>query len=239
MSCQHVTKHHCHGTAYFVGDIHGEYHQLTQSLAKVGFKPEQGDQLYSVGDLVDRGKDSARCLEFLEKPWFHAVKGNHEAMMLEALNGTEAAKELWFSSGGKWFEQLSSAEQQQLSNRYRAPLNSLPIGMEIYVEQQQLTFGVVHADFPFNHWDAFVQSGNNITEQQLASCLWSRATLRAINNGNYPDPITGVDALIMGHTPHPIFRGHGNRVWLDTGAGYPKGTITILSAHQIVHMLLR
>lgn len=38
--------------------------------------------MLSVGDLVDRGPDSIGCLKLLEAPWFHAVMGNHEQLLL-------------------------------------------------------------------------------------------------------------------------------------------------------------
>ncbi|WP_298442841.1 metallophosphoesterase [uncultured Ferrimonas sp.] len=239
MSKKIIKTHQCNGTAFFVGDIHGEYHQLMRSLAHVGFNADNGDQLYSVGDLIDRGEHSLRCLELLEKPWFHAVRGNHEAMMLAALSGDVQSRELWFSAGGGWFQALSNTEQQQIAERFQPQLNDLPIAMEITIPSEKLTMAMIHADFPFDDWQQFSENSANLDEHQLAKCLWSRSTLRGLDRGKYPAPIAGIDALVMGHTPLPMFRGHGNRVWLDTGAGYPNGSLTVLSAHQIVHMLLR
>jgi len=39
------------------------------------------DQLFSVGDLVDRGPESHRVLEWLARPWFFAICGNHDFMV--------------------------------------------------------------------------------------------------------------------------------------------------------------
>ncbi|MBZ0074391.1 metallophosphoesterase [Bordetella hinzii] len=33
-----------------------------------------------MGDLVDRGPESADVLKWLERPWFHAICGNHDLM---------------------------------------------------------------------------------------------------------------------------------------------------------------
>ena len=40
-----------------------------------------------VGDLVDRGPDSAGCLALLEEPWFYPVLGNHDAMLMAWIDG--------------------------------------------------------------------------------------------------------------------------------------------------------
>ncbi len=39
----------------------------------------------SVGDLIDRGPQSADCLGLLRCRWFRGRSGNHEQMALEAL----------------------------------------------------------------------------------------------------------------------------------------------------------
>lgn len=73
------------GTDYFVGDIHGCYDLLMNRLAEIKFDTKK-DRLISVGDLVDRGPDSIKCLGLLNETWFHAVMGNHEEMMYSVLN---------------------------------------------------------------------------------------------------------------------------------------------------------
>ena len=70
------------GRDYVVGDLHGCRQLLDQLLEFVDFSPEN-DRLFSVGDLIDRGSDSLGCLALLEKPWFYAVRGNHEEMLLD------------------------------------------------------------------------------------------------------------------------------------------------------------
>ncbi|STI47003.1 serine/threonine protein phosphatase 1 [Escherichia coli] len=43
------------------------------------------DLLISVGDVIDRGPQSLRCLQLLEQHWVRAVRGNHEQMAMDAL----------------------------------------------------------------------------------------------------------------------------------------------------------
>ena len=65
------------GRDFVVSDIHGCYDTLMVELAQIDFDQHK-DRLFSVGDLVDRGPDSLKCLKLIEEPWFHPVIGNHE-----------------------------------------------------------------------------------------------------------------------------------------------------------------
>lgn len=69
------------GRDLIVGDVHGHFTKLQAALDAVGFNPAE-DRLFSVGDLVDRGPECDQALEWLAKPWFHAVSGNHEDMAI-------------------------------------------------------------------------------------------------------------------------------------------------------------
>lgn len=86
---------------WVVGDLHGCYGLLMQHLDRVAFQPMQ-DLLISVGDLIDRGSEDVECLMLLNQPWFRAVRGNHEEMMLDALEGNGHAN-LWVANGGGWY----------------------------------------------------------------------------------------------------------------------------------------
>ena len=66
------------------GDIHGCLEQLRRKLWHCGFEPWR-DLLISVGDVIDRGPQSLRCLQLLEQHWVRAVRGNHEQMAMDAL----------------------------------------------------------------------------------------------------------------------------------------------------------
>lgn len=71
------------GRDFVVGDIHGCFYLLEVFLATdtVNFD-ESCDRVFSLGDLCDRGPESERVSKFLRKPRFHALRGNHEHMML-------------------------------------------------------------------------------------------------------------------------------------------------------------
>ena len=61
------------------GDVHGNYKGLIESLVAAGWN-EGTDKLVFVGDVVDRGKENAKVVNFItEHPdTVHLVLGNHE-----------------------------------------------------------------------------------------------------------------------------------------------------------------
>lgn len=77
---------------YFIGDIHGCYQELLELEEKIQRHAEQAEVtplIVSVGDLVDRGPDSAAVVaHFIQggyKKTHHAIMGNHEVMMIQVL----------------------------------------------------------------------------------------------------------------------------------------------------------
>lgn len=89
---------------FVVGDLHGCYTLLMNELEKVSFDPAC-DLLISVGDLVDRGAENVECLELITMPWFRAVRGNHEQMMIDGLSEYGNVNH-WLENGGVWFFSL-------------------------------------------------------------------------------------------------------------------------------------
>ena len=69
------------GLDYVLGDIHGRFDLVYQNLKEVGFDTAR-DRLFCVGDLIDRGPYSHHVVEFLQSSYVHAVRGNHEDMLL-------------------------------------------------------------------------------------------------------------------------------------------------------------
>lgn len=105
------------GRDFVVGDIHGSYDLVIQAMRRVGFKPAW-DRIFSVGDLVDRGPDSTRCLAFLAQPYVHAIRGNHESMFLELYEhgdpGEAVLKMVCTKNGMNWWLDLDEAMRQRM-----------------------------------------------------------------------------------------------------------------------------
>ncbi|MFQ5582674.1 MAG: symmetrical bis(5'-nucleosyl)-tetraphosphatase [Mariprofundaceae bacterium] len=78
---------------YAVGDIQGCYNPLRRLLDKIHFNPAS-DQLWCVGDLVNRGPDSLATLRFLKSLGKSClcVLGNHDLHLLERACGGRGYK---------------------------------------------------------------------------------------------------------------------------------------------------
>lgn len=185
------------GKDYVVGDIHASFSKLKRSLDYF-FNPEV-DRLFCTGDLVDRGHEHDMLMYWLELPWFHSVRGNHEDMIMKS-RGDETQAYLSRINGGQWFIDLSRIEQDKIL----AHFNKLPLGIEIAGR-----FGIVHADVN-TEWDTFKKTPQLFEE----IALWSR--LR-ISGRYYDEPVKGIERLYVGHTPTSIEQIQ-NVYYMDNGA---------------------
>lgn len=226
------------GRDYIVGDIHGCFSKLQCKLDAIGFNPSKGDRLFSVGDLVDRGPESLAALDWLEKPWFHAVQGNHEDMAIRWPNGHMDAHN-YNANGGGWNIMNPPDLQITIADR----LNQLPIAMELETSQGKI--GIVHAHCPFDSWDYFtaVLEDKSVSQNSLNSvidsAMWSRSR---IEEGNCSQ-VSGVRAVVVGHTPMRDFTSLGNTFYIDTGGWLPEhrgaGFFTILDAETLTPAKVR
>ncbi len=82
------------GRRIFVGDIQGCCAELQALLAAVDFQTGQ-DQLYPVGDLVNKGPDSAAVLDLLMQLGAQPVLGNHDLSWLRKNKPLTAAQRQW------------------------------------------------------------------------------------------------------------------------------------------------
>ncbi|MDB6143332.1 MAG: Metallophosphoesterase [Pseudomonas sp.] len=197
------------GRDFAVGDIHGHFTRLQESLDRVCFDTAV-DRLFSVGDLVDRGPESKRSLDWLAKPWFFAVQGNHEALAVQHVQYQNLDYQMYRASGGTWFLKLSSDDQQRFAARFA----KMPIAIEI--DTPSGLVGIVHADCPLPSWKRLrdmlsgALPGGEEVEQY---CQWSRERLQLKD----ASVISDVRALIVGHTPLRTPQRLGNVFHIDTG----------------------
>jgi serine/threonine protein phosphatase 1 len=85
-----------------IGDIHGCIRAFQKLLEVVA--PQESDTLIFLGDYVDRGPDSCGVIETIielqKKCNVVTIRGNHEQMLLQALEDREAYK-AWCMYGGR------------------------------------------------------------------------------------------------------------------------------------------
>lgn len=197
------------GSDYVVGDIHGMYDLLIKSLIDIEFN-FLFDRLFAVGDLIDRGPNSFKCLNLCYEPWFYSVRGNHEQMAFDSvIRNSEPDINMWFSNGGSWFAGYDSDE---LRSTFHDLDERLPYGIQ--VETDNGLVGIVHADVFIRHWEDNFTNDNYINQV----LIWSR---KRIEKGRGLD-VVGIDRLYVGHTPVSEVTVINNVHHIDSGVNHSK-----------------
>ncbi len=226
MSTAPLVKRFARNTAgrdLIVGDIHGCFTKFGAALRDVGFNPDV-DRLFSVGDLVDRGPESIDAMNFLACSWVQAVAGNHEDMAVRWPNGKMDPGN-YAANGGAWMIALDREMQLEIA----ATLSALPIAIELETEGGLV--GIVHAECPFDSWQAFIAEleapprGTQRLGSVIDAAQWSRNRIQALDDSQ----VAGVRAVVVGHTPMTAMTSLGNTLFIDT-MGWRNGHFTILDA---------
>jgi len=214
------------GRDFVVGDIHGHFDLLSSLLNQVNFNVEQ-DRVFSVGDIIDRGPNSKQATDWLREPWFHAVRGNHEQMIIECISGSgDIARHT--RNGGAWLYDLPPIVQLDISRA----LHDLPIMIEVSLSDGRKV-GIVHAEAPLlQEADGWQEAKDSITcdlgedHQQLAlqMALYSRTK---INHQDH-SPVKGLDQLYVGHSTVSNVTRLGNVVYIDTGCSFGDGALSLI-----------
>lgn len=201
------------GRDFVVGDIHGAFDLVIDAMHKAAFDPAV-DRLFAVGDLIDRGDGSHRCAKFLSMPYVHAVRGNHEDMLLQLHeSGTPDPAIIKFlarRNGLGWWLTVSDEDRQNIL----AAIRKLPLAIEIATPRGPV--GIIHADVPAGMaWSEFLERLEAGDTNAIETCLSGRDRVRRGNQ----DGVPGVGRIFAGHTIQwdGIAR-FGNVFSLDTGA---------------------
>lgn len=208
------------GRDLIVGDIHGCFTKLQTALDAIHFDPEH-DRLFSVGDLVDRGPESDQATDWVAKPWFYPVAGNHEDFAICWPDGCMSAQH-YAANGGAWNIANPPEEFCRIAEVFKA----LPVAIEL--ETADGLVGIVHADCPYSDWDTFRQvmaAGGREAEHATVMAQWSRDRIEKMGDSE----VRNVRAVVVGHTPMERMTSLGNVLFIDT-IGWRHGTFTILDA---------
>ena len=214
---------------YAMGDIHGQLAMLRGAHALIEADRravgDSGAPVIHIGDLIDRGPDSRGVIQFLidgiaeGQDWI-VLKGNHDRFFSLFLDdGATTDGRLrrglsWLSSSMGGMETLASygirrkflESEDTLLDRARAAVPKAHIdfikGLPLYHETETHLF--VHAgivpDVPLD-------------QQEEDNLIWIRDPF-LYHLGDHPW------LVVHGHTPIDAPEHYGNRVNLDTGAGY-------------------
>lgn len=169
---------------FAIGDIHGRLDLLKPALDAIADRAGEARRtVVCLGDYVDRGPSSAGVVQALmarQGPDFVCLKGNHEAMMIEALgDGREGAMSLWRANGGD--ETLQSyGGAGRVPTRHLAWMAALPLW---WTDSRRY---YVHAG---------VEPGEPMARQNEATLIWIRDRFLRAPAEALPGHI------VHGHTP--------------------------------------
>jgi serine/threonine protein phosphatase 1 len=203
------------GRDFIVGDIHGNFELLEQALDAVHLNPGK-DRVIATGDLINKGPQSERCLEFLGKPWFFSVRGNHEALFMTNLREGVPPPEKRTDLTKEYLTWAFNLKAEKIAAMCDA-FNDLPVAIELATTRGAV--GIVHADIPLGmNWQTFKDKINVNDTPIRKNALLGRERLLQ----NHHDGVAGIGRVYFGHTPNNHRQVHnlGNCFYLDTGAIY-------------------
>lgn len=226
---------------YAVGDVHGCLAELDRVLAMIedddAHRPAAETMLIFLGDLVDRGPDSAGVLDRLltlstTRAGVRFLKGNHEEVFLHALSGEKDALRLFCRVGGRetiLSYGVSAAEYDALD------YGDLAARMQELIPAAHRAFVagfedmIVAGDYAFVH--AGIRPEVALDEQRGSDLRWIRETFL-----DYRRPHPKV--IVHGHTITSDVDRRPNRIGIDTGA-YASGKLSALGIERDQTWLLQ
>ena len=226
---------------YAIGDIHGRddlFAQLIEQIrADVAARPVQNVTLILLGDLVDRGPQSAEVVERAiglrdDFPGTRLLIGNHEECFLAALTGDVRRLRYFMRIGGDatvasyWKDDANLAEAsfEEVAERlaYLVPAR--------HVEFLQSGEDIIEiGDYLFVH--AGIRPGVPIERQSLTDLRWIREDFLSDDRDH------GV-MVVHGHTIRDDVDEWPNRIGIDTGA-YRSNVLTAIVLEGVERSYLK
>ena len=218
--------------AYAVGDVHGRLDLLEILLAKIeadiASRPRSENFIIFLGDLIDRGPDSAAVVERLRTYGFGDattvfLSGNHEEVMLRILAGER---------GGLLADWLKFGGAECLTSYGLDPAALATKGEAAALKAIKAAIPRAHAEFLASFADTFhfgdylfvhagIRPGLEIADQSQTDLRWIREPF-------LEDEKDHGFIVVHGHTISSKAEERPNRIGLDTGA-YRTGVLTALA----------
>ena len=213
---------------YAIGDIHGQLAELKAAHARItADRARCGDQdalIVHLGDLTDRGPDSAGVLDYLiaghaaGEPWI-TLRGNHDRMFLRFITLGDPHDHN-IKSGLGWLNDrlggdatLASygidAHEADPEDAFARAIKAVPQAHIDFLADRPLTY--LTDELLFVH--AGIRPGVPLERQREDDLIWIRDPF-LYHTAAYPW------LIVHGHTALDAPTHFGNRIDLDSGAGY-------------------
>lgn len=232
---------------FVIPDLHGRADLLAAAEARVSADAT----VVCLGDYIDRGPDSAGVLDrLLQHPDWHLLKGNHEQMLLAALEATNDELPdtlfVWLYNGGveaavslgvavpsleRWSSNpgitASVALRDELMECLGEDRLALLRGLKGHARfgNALCVHAGVHPDHPLGASLAQAER-NTIPEDEARDPLWIRWPF-LFHEGTFEDDVV----VVHGHTIRPDPEIRSNRIGLDVGA-YRRDRLAVLEAES-------
>jgi serine/threonine protein phosphatase 1 len=217
------------GTRYYaIGDIHGRLDLFEAMIAAIEAEtaaaPGLDHNIVLLGDLVDRGPDSAAVVE-RARAWqqtrnVRVLAGNHEEMFLAAFDKPEALRHFLKHGGRETVLSYGMTKQQLATLPLEELFERLPQFVPHSVRDYIAGFETMirAGDYLFVH--AGIDPSRPLNEQKRSDLLWIRERFLS-----HEGPLEKV--VVHGHTIFDHVMDCGNRIGIDTGA-FRSGVLTAL-----------
>jgi serine/threonine protein phosphatase 1 len=212
---------------YAIGDIHGQLNELHRVLALIEQDGGRDAQIVFLGDYTDRGPDSRGVIDLLiegkntGRNWTF-IKGNHD-QMFELFMQSPPQHDPYIITELYWLHPrlggdttlasygVTSTGRTRLMDTHAEALAAVPQSHVDFLKS--LTLSYEHDELFFCH--AGVRPEVPLDRQNMNDLIWIRKEFHDYT-ASHPK------VIVHGHTPVDEATHYGNRINLDTGAGYNK-----------------
>lgn len=181
-----------------ISDIHGCVNTF-RVLLEEQIRLTRQDELYLLGDYVDRGPDSKGILDLIlsmqhDGYQLHCLMGNHEAMMLNAWKDEEDVS-IWMQNGGRTtLESFGVEDVEEIADKYFFLLRNFRYFIEVD------NYILVHAGLNFKSFGVNDETNFlwKVTQpfKDFKSMMWIRDWYPDLDKEWLRDRV-----IIHGHTP--------------------------------------
>ncbi|WP_395622965.1 metallophosphoesterase family protein [Sphingomonas daechungensis] len=227
--------------AYAIGDIHGRLDLLEDILERVeeddALRGRARTTLIFLGDLIDRGPQSAQVVERLRRyrPGFAKavfLMGNHEEVLLRILAGEIDILADWLRFGGAECARSYGIDPRDLEMRDGSAALKM---LRDSIPKEHLKFLSSFVDTASfgNHLfvHAGIRPGVTLSHQLPEDLRWIRSPFLEDNTDHG-------QVVVHGHTISQKVDVRPNRIGIDTGA-YRTGVLTALGVEGGEHWILQ
>jgi serine/threonine protein phosphatase 1 len=213
---------------YVVGDIHGQldlYKALIKAVeAHDAVSVPAQSEVVLLGDLVDRGPDSAGVIaktrKWQKKRKVRVLAGNHEEMFLQAFKKPDILRHFLKHGGRETILSYGLTKKQfnamTLDELFEKLPKIVPQADRDYLKSFEDM--IIAGDYAFVH--AGIDPAVPIAEQKRSDLRWIRDRFL-----DHDGPLEKV--VVHGHTIFDEVMDCGNRIGIDTGA-FRTGVLTAL-----------